>query len=163
MSLYGNINSVSFFRKMNKQLLSRIISQEILYYKFSLANTQTNAYGESKSKFYYPAVLLNCFIRRVDQGTTDVEYGPYESLLLDFIFLRDDLQTINLFPERGDIIVDRNLYFEVDNVVENQLVVGKYPEYSLSTATKNYGSSISIIVNTHHTRSSKLNITQERL
>jgi hypothetical protein len=163
MPLYGNFNSVSFFRKMNKQLISRIICQEILYYKFSLADTEVNIYGESKLKFYYPSVLLNCFIHRQDQTTNDIDYGPDEGQLLDFIFLRDDLQQINVVPERGDIIVDRNLYWEVDNIVENQFVFGKYPEYSLSTATQNYGTSVSITVNTHHTRSTKLNITEERL
>jgi hypothetical protein len=148
---------------MNKELLSRIICQEVLYYKFSLADTTVNAYGEAKSKFYYPAVVLNCFIRRSNQATTDVEYGPDESQALDFAFLRDDLQLINLVPERGDIISDRNLYFEVDNIVENQLAMGKYPEYAITTPTQNFGTSLSIIVNTHHTRQSKLNITRERL
>ena len=163
MPLYGNPNSISFFRKMNKELLSRIICQEVLYYKFSLADTTVNAYGESKSKFYYPEVVLNCFIRRSNQVTNDVEYGPDENQALDFIFLRDDLQLINLVPEKGDIIMDRNLYFEVDNIIENQFAIGKYPEYSITEPTQNFGTSLSILVNTHHTRQSKLNITRERL
>lgn len=163
MPLFGNFRSVSFFRKMNRQLISRIISQEILYYKLSLSDSTTNVYGESKSKFYFPEIILNCFIHRQSQTTNDVEYGPDEAQLLDFIFLRDDLQDINLVPERGDILWDRNLYWEVDNVVENQFVLGKYPEYALSDVTQNYGSSFSIIVNTHHTRPTKLNITEDRL
>ena len=163
MPLYGSFRDVSLFRKLNKELLSRIISQEVLYYKHALKESRTNAYGESKSKFYYPAILLNCFIHRQNQTTEDIDYGPDTAQLQDYIFLRDDLQEINLVPEVGDIISDRNLYWEVDNVVENQFVLGKYPEYSLSDETKNFGNSLSIVVNTHHTRPTKLNITQERL
>lgn len=163
MPLYGRSRDISLFRKLNKELISRIISQEVLYYKFSLGDTTTNAYGESKSKFYYPAILLNCFIHRNDQSTNDVEYGPDTAQLQDFIFLRDDLQEISLVPEKGDILYDRNLYWEVDNIVENQFVLGKEPEYALSETNQDFGSSFSIVVNTHHTRPSKLNITQERL
>lgn len=163
MPLYGRSRDVSLFRKLNKELISRIISQEILYYKFALGESSTNSYGESKSKFYYPAILLNCFIHRNDQTTNDVDYGPDAGQLQDYIFLRDDLQEITLVPERGDIIMDRNLYWEVDGIVENQYVLGKYPEYSLSSETQDFGSSFSIVVNTHHTRPSKLNISKERL
>jgi hypothetical protein len=93
-------------------------------------------------------------------------------------FLRDDLAGLdlsteqnpdikgfsyNIVPEVGDIILWGNHYYEVDNVVENQLIVGKDSNYSYSTNTDNFGSSWSIIVTAHHTRPEKLGITQERL
>jgi hypothetical protein len=52
----------------------------------------------------------------------------------------------------------RNNFFEVDSRIENQLVLGKDPDYSMSTGTLNFGDSFSIRVNTHISRIEKLNL-----
>jgi hypothetical protein len=166
MSLYFGARDISMFRHLNKEVISSIDSEEAVYYKISLRNTNTNAYGETDPKsgrFYYPGVLLNCLIYSEEQTTSDNDTGPDRGQITEFRFLRDDLIDINLVPEIGDVIMWKNLYFEVDNIGEDQLLGGKYPEYSLSEVTKDFGSSWSIVVYTHQTRPTKLNITKDRL
>jgi len=166
MSLYFNYRDISMMRSMNRELISRLICQEIVYYKISTQNTITNAYGETKpstGRFYFPGITLTCFRVVDDQTTNDNNTGPDEAQTIQYRFLRDDLQEINLVCETGDIIMWKEEFFEVDNVIENQMLGGKYPEYSLDPSTDKFGSSWSILVNTHHTRPTKLNIVQSRL
>tara|TARA_R110002073_G_scaffold4613_8_gene29800 strand:+ start:285 stop:515 length:231 start_codon:yes stop_codon:yes gene_type:complete len=59
-------------------------------------------------------------------------------------------------------------YYEVDNVNANQYFMGKNPDYPNSPQIQNpgldeFGSSISIIVETHYVPADKVGITQERL
>jgi hypothetical protein len=166
MSLYLGFRDISMFRHMNRELISGIVAEEVVYYKISIAETTTNSYGEtnpSTGRFYNPGILLNCLREVQNQTTIDSEPGPDQAQVIQYRFLRDDLIDIQLVPERGDIIMWKNEYFEADNVIENQILGGKYPEYALSDATSQFGSSWSILVDTHHTRPTKLNITQDRL
>ena len=97
-----------------------------------------------------------------------------------FKFLRDDLlnkaQDFNinspygadLVVETGDIIMFQERYYEVDNVVVNQFFVGKNPSYPnnpnpYNPGLENFGSSISIICNTHYVPADKVGISLERL
>ena len=79
-------------------------------------------------------------------------------LSIDFRFLKVSLKDINLVPEIGDILLFKNNFYEVDSRVENQLILGKDPDYAISTGTVDFGSSHSIILNTHLSRVEKLNL-----
>lgn len=157
-ALFGGPRARSFFRHHNRQLLNRIIAQEVLYYKFSLKETAVNLYGESKNKMYYQPILLTCLIEAQEQVSEDAEYGKGRNQQTNFRFLRDDLIDLKLYPEAGDIIVWQESYYEVDLVTENQRVMGKNPEYSLQSDLEKYGESWSMICRAHLTGVNKLNI-----
>jgi hypothetical protein len=179
MSLFGTARDASLVRHIGRELVNNIIEQQVGYYKINLAQTTTNMYGESNgSKIYYDPVLINCIIERTPPTWTTDSFGPDTKQDLTVRFLRDDLAGIDLsielpeggrgyaygvVPEVGDIMVWQNNYYEVDGTIENQLFVGKDPNYSYSTDNDNFGSSISIIVNAHYTRVEKLGIEKDRL
>ena len=158
MALFGGPRARSFFRHHNRQLMNRIIAQEVLYYKLSLPETKYNIYGESKSKMYYEPILLTCLYEVSDQTSEDAEYGKSRAQVVNFRFLRDDLIDLNLLPEAGDIISWQESYYEVDLVTENQRVMGKNPEYSLQSDLEKYGESWSMICVSHLTNLNRLNI-----
>jgi hypothetical protein len=158
MALFGGIRARSFFRHHNRQLLNRIISQEVLYYKLSLAETKHNIYGESKTKMYYQPILITCLYEVSEQTSEDAEYGKSRAQIVNFRFLRDDLIDLQLVPEPGDIIGWQESYYEVDLITENQRFMGKNPEYSLQSDLEKYGESWSMICRSHLTNVNKLNI-----
>ena len=49
-------------------------------------------------------------------------------------------------------------FYEVDTRVENQLILGKDPDYAIATETTKFGKSFSILLNTHISRVEKLNL-----
>jgi hypothetical protein len=158
MALYGGPRARSFFRHHSRQVVNRIVAEEVLYYKLSLSETRYNIYGESKNKMYEQPILIACLYMIDDQTSDDQSYGKSVSQTAEFRFLRDDLIDINLVMESGDIIYLKESYYEVGVVVENQFYMGKNPEYSLEEDLQNYGESWSIVCKAHLTGVNKLNI-----
>jgi len=162
LALFGRNRDVLLINSINRELLPDIITQQVGYYKVSLGASTTNMYGEATDKFLSDPVLLNCLITRGEQTWSSDQWGPDINRSISFAFFLEDLKDQQVLPEVGDIIFWYENYYEVDGVTENQYFVGKIPEYSYSTGLNNYGSSISVICNTHLVPADKLGITIER-
>ena len=158
-----------------------IITQQCSFYKFKIEETKVNLYGEAaEEKYYMGPVILNCLIERRDQDYPETDLGTDFDWGATFKFLRDDLLDKNkdfnidtniygadLVPEVGDIIMYQEGYYEIDNIISNQYFVGKNPDYPnapnpLNPGLDQFGSSISIICETHYVPADKVGITQER-
>lgn len=161
--IFGSKNDFSLFVGINRELLSDVVEQDVLYYKISLEDTQVNIYGEGMEKIYWSPLKLNCLITRGDQVMTADEFGSDLTRESSFAFLREDLVDANTVPEVGDIIMWHENYYEVDNVTENQLFLGKDNSYNLTDYGSRFGSSISIICQCHLTRGDRVGITQQRI
>ena len=63
MALFGGARDISLFRGLNRELISDIITQQCIYYKFKLNETKVNMYGEAAgAKFYNEPVIFNALI-----------------------------------------------------------------------------------------------------
>ena len=158
MALFGGSRDISLFNTVSKELINDIIQTEVGYYKFVLEKTTANVYGESMGKMFYEPVRIAGLMQREDQSWSSDDFGSDVNQTVNFRFLKEELENINLIPEVGDILLFRNNFYEVDGKVENQFVMGKDPDYSISTGTTDFGDSFSIIVNTHISRIEKLNL-----
>ena len=162
MALFGGSRDISLFHNLNKELINDIIQTEIAYYKFALEQTQVNVYGEAPGKQYYEPLKIACLIQKQDQEWSADEFGPDVNQGINFRFLKTELKDINLVPEVGDLILFKNNFYEADAKVENQLILGKDPDYALATETTSFGDSFSVIINTHISRVEKLNLVPLR-
>ena len=158
MALFGKSRDINLFHTINDELLKDIIQTEVAYYKFALEQTKTNVYGEAPGKNYYEPMKISCLIERGDQSWSSDNFGSDINQTVDFRFLKQELLTINLIPEVGDLILFRNNFYEVDGRIENQLILGKDPDYSISKGAESSGDSFSIILSTHISRVEKLNL-----
>ena len=187
MALYGEARDISFFRYVNRELMGNIISQQCVYYKYVLAETKINMYGEaSEGRFFYPPVILNCLIERSDQTSPIQEENVGFNWNITFKFLRDDLLDknpdtdnlvnnvygANLVPEVGDIIMYQNGYWEVDNTNANQYFTGKNPDYPnyddngdnpLNPGLENYGWNTAVECQAHYVPEDRINLQIARL
>jgi hypothetical protein len=158
MALFGGSRDVSLFKSLSKELINDIIQTEVAYYKFALEQTNVNVYGEAPGKNYYEPLKVASLINKQDQTWSSDDFGPDINQTIGFTFLKQELKDINLVPQVGDLILFRNNFYEVDSRVENQLILGRDPDYALSTETSNFGDSFSMIVNAHISRVEKLNL-----
>ena len=186
MALFGSARDISLFRHVSRELMADIITQQCSFYKYKLEETKVNIYGEAaEEKYYMGPVLLNCLIERENQSYPESDLATDFTWGATFKFLRDDLLNkmedfneffdptnyqygANLVPEVGDIIMYQDGYYEVDNTNANQYFMGKNPDYPnnvnpINPGLEDFGSSISIICETHYVPADKLGITQERL
>jgi hypothetical protein len=163
MALFGSRRDIGTFTGISRELLENIISQNCGYYKVMLNDTKINVYGEGQTKYYIGPVLINCLIERGDFNSSR-EYSSIEvSREVTFRFFKDHLQETDVFPEIGDVVFYNEHYFEVDNVNENQLIVGKDNDYAYSEGLEKFGNSLSIILKTHYVSPDKLGLNQNRL
>lgn len=158
--LFGSARDIGLLTGISRELLQNIIEQEILYYKFDLKGSKTNIYGESTKKEFHIPVKLNCLITRGDQVVSIQDFGPDLERNASFAFIREDLVETSVVPEVGDIVKWQNSFFEVDTVRENQLFVGKDSRYALTDYGIRFGASVSIIVDCHLTRGTRVGIQE---
>ena len=163
MALFGESRDISFINKINEELLNNVIEQEVDFYEIYIPDSKANLYGESTNKVYYAPVRLTCLIERGDQNVSaDAPFGIDAIQSYTFRFLRKRLVDINLIPQIGDIIENRGNYYEITNTNENQFFVGMDDNYP-KTPGSEFGTSLSIICNTHLARVNRLQIIKSRL
>lgn len=160
MAIFGRNRDIDTFKIISKELVNDIISQQCGYYKVILQDTKSNIYGESQNKTYIGPVLFNCLIERGDYTAPVDEFGVDTTRDVKFRLLRDDMIDANVVSEVGDIVLYNELYYEVDNVNNNQLILGKDDQYAYSDGLENFGNNYSVVLVCHMTRADKLNITK---
>ena len=160
MALYGGARDISMFRRVNRELMGSIISQEVIFYKYNITTTKTNMYGESvEGRNFADPVMLFALIELGSPESPTSDFGVDFTWPITFRFLRDDLLNklneanqgqpfntyqqpniqygANLQPAVGDIIQYQNGYWEVDNTYDTQYFVGKNPDYPYYDAAGN--------------------------
>lgn len=163
MALFGSVRDIATFKIFTKELVEDVVSQEVGYYKVKLGDTQANIYGETTKRYFVGPVLIPCLIVRGDFSRVETDFGLDTDRKVDFRFFKDHLVEANVVPEVGDYVMYNEAYYEVDNVNENQYVLGKNVDYVYSDGTEGFGQSYSIILTTHYSSPDKLGITLERL
>jgi hypothetical protein len=169
MAIFGSARDISMIRKVNRELLHNVITQQCAVYKYALEKTKVNMYGEaSEGRWFNGPVLLNALITVGDKtdGTSDL--GVDFNWDMKFAFLRDDLVDANLVIEIGDVILYQESYFEVDVSFDTQYFAGKDPSYPyeqnpLNPGLGNFGYNVSVIADTHVIPADRVNIIKQRL
>jgi hypothetical protein len=173
MALFGGSRDVSLFRKLNRELMGNIMSQEIVFYKCDVIETKTNMYGEASSgRVFGQPILLNSVIDVGDQTAPIQDDLVGFNWPVTFKFLRDDLVDANLVPEIGDYIMWQNAYWEIDNENIVQFFTGKDPDYPyydengnnpLNPGLQNFGYNVSVICLAHYVPADRVGIDKQRL
>lgn len=169
MALFGSNRDASFVRRMNRELLGNIITQQCAFYKYILSETKVNIYGEaSQGRSFTGPTLLNALITVEGNTSPTSDLGVDFDWPVNFAFLRDDLVDANVHPEVGDIILYQESYWEVDNTNITQFWVGKDPDYPYNTnplnpGLQNFGYNVSIVCECHYVPADRVNIIPTRL
>lgn len=163
--MFTGQRDVSLIRKLNRELMGNIITQQCALYQFKLEETKVNIYGEAAGEKYYDGpFLFNVLIDRENQSYTSGNEGVNVGQGIQFYFLRDDLVDANIVPNVGDIVLYQERYYGVQSTISNQYWGGKNPDYPnnenpLNPGLEEFGNSISILVSTYYIPADKVAIT----
>jgi hypothetical protein len=158
---------------MNREVMGNVISQQCAFYKYKLAETKINMYGEaSGGKYFDGPVLMYALITVGDNTSPTSELGVNFDWPMSFAFLRDDLVDADVHPEVGDVILYQESYWEVDNTNITQFWGGKDPDYPnnssngvnpLNPGLSEFGYNVSVTCECHYVPSDRLNLQRTRL
>ena len=164
-AMFGRSRDIDMFSNINNELLGQVIEQKVGYYQVILDETPSNLYGENENKTFKGPVLLNCLLERGNTESSNDDFGVDTTRTLTVRFFKPHLIKANVVPYIGDIILWNEDYYEIDNVNENQLVVGKDPDYHYSeeNGVPDSGISLSIILTCHYTRPERIGLREDRL
>ena len=161
MALYGGARDISMFRRVNRELMGNIISQEVVFYKYNVTTTKTNMYGESvEGRNFADPIILFALVERGNPESPTSDMGVDFTYPITVRFLKDDLLSptldynagmgfgsnlnplpgnygANVQPAVGDIIQYENGYWEIDNTYNTQYFVGKDPQFPYTDALGN--------------------------
>ena len=121
------------FTRVNKELIGDIrlgkdgiINQQVVLYKISAYDTQTNMYGEAATgKKWKDGVKFACLVDAEDFDWNTDEFGPDDQQNASFHILRQSLIDLSLVIEIGDVFEWNWAYFEINSINENQLIGGQ--------------------------------------
>ena len=169
MALFGSSRDASFLRGMNREVMGNVISQECAFYKYKIAETKVNMYGESSTgRIFDGPTLLNALITPSDNTSPTSDLGVDFDWPVNFAFLRDDLVDAGVHPEVGDVILFQESYWEVDNTNMIQYWAGKDPDYPypgnpLNPNLQDWGYNVSITCECHYVPGDRVNLQPYRL
>ena len=115
---------VRLFDVMNEELIDEIVGQAVDIYKISVENTEDNIYGESTTKYYDKGFRVNCLLLYNEPEMLQDEFGADLNSSIEMYFHRETLNEADFFPEIGDIVDWNKHYWEINSVIEPQLVAG---------------------------------------
>lgn len=148
MGRFATQRGYDFINCINEELLNNVVETPVIVYRIAPENTVINLYGESIAKDYMTGTQINCLIASDEQSTSHEGFGQDTNRNATFNFHRQTLEDLGFYPEYGDIISFDDAYFEVHNIIDNSRFGGKV------------AFDVSIIVETHMTRRSALNIEE---
>ena len=169
--MFTTQRDMSLVRKLNRELMGNIITQQCSVYQFKLEETKVNLYGEADAEKYYDGpFIFNVLINRTNEQYAENIEGVQFGQPIEFYFFRDDIKDADILIRVGDIILYQESYYGVQSTVANQYWGGKNPSYPnninpLNPGLENYGNNLSVLVSTYYIPADKVVISpyQERM
>ncbi len=169
--MFTTQRDMSLVRKLNRELMGNIITQQCSVYQFKLEETKVNLYGEADQEKYYDGpFIFNVLINRTNEQYAENIEGVQFGQPIEFYFFRDDIKDADILIRVGDIILYQESYYGVQSTVANQYWGGKNPSYPnninpLNPGLENYGNNLSVLVSTYYIPADKVAISpyQERM
>ena len=163
--MFTTARDMSLVRKLNRELMGNIITQQCSVYQFKLEETKVNLYGEADAEKYYDGpFIFNVLINRSNEEYAENIEGVQFGQPIEFYFFRDDLKDADILIRVGDIILYQERYYGVQSTVANQYWGGKNPSYPnninpLNPGLENYGNNLSVLVSTYYIPADKVAIS----
>ncbi len=117
---------LAFIDKINKELIQKVVGQEISYHAISLEKSQVNSlYGEAIEKVWDPPVLIYARVLWDNTQSAASAMGVDSKYSAEVYFHRLELIERNVVPREGDFVEFGNVFFEITSVTQPQIVFGQ--------------------------------------
>ena len=115
-------------QQYNNEFVEEVVEVLVRFYKMDVDRTKATFRGETApaGKKYDRVIELHSLVVPDDQQTDDADYTYDVNRAANFGFQRERLKDKDFYPQRGDLIEWDEEFFEIENVVDNELLGTKY-------------------------------------
>jgi hypothetical protein len=115
-------------QQFNEEFVREVVEVVVRFYKMDVDRTKATFRGETapEGKEYSRVIELETLVVPEDQQTDDGEFTYDVDRTANFGFQRERLKEKDFYPQRGDLIEWDEEFFEIENVVDNELLGTKY-------------------------------------
>jgi len=124
MPIFWTEKEHEFIKKLNDELIGKVISQKIIYFKIK-NTTEANIYGESKNKILSEGIEIDALVNiqdKVEQTNRTIGYDT--KYTLEVFFQKDNIIEKNAEVAPGDYIKYGNIMYEITSCTETKFVFG---------------------------------------
>lgn len=116
---------VNFVNAINRELIQRVVGQEVYYYAILAEKTKKNdLYNEAINKVWAQPVKVNCLVMYENTQEQIGMLPPDSKYQLDIYFHTEELKERNVTPKMGDFVIFDGIAFEIHQVTEPQILWG---------------------------------------
>lgn len=125
-TLFVNDKERRFFAQLTKEVVQRIISQEIIYYSVSTEDTKVDdLYNEAINKTVYAPVVINALVLYKDPQNKADKFSLDTVYEIEAYVAKSELAERNLSPLQGDFLSFGDVFYEIIKLTEPQLYYGQ--------------------------------------
>jgi hypothetical protein len=116
----------AFIHRVNKELIQRVIGQEVYYYAILAEKTKAHdLYNESVQKVWSAPVVANALVYYENSTEQVTSVAPDSKFNLDIYFHKYELEERKMVPRMGDFVLFGEVLFEIFSVTEPQMIFGQ--------------------------------------
>lgn len=135
MSLFRSRKDIEFVKKINQELIEKVLGEKILYIPVSKKYSEASFYNEAEEKVFDPPIEIYALIEWLPQDITTTKYGHDIVSNLKVSILGKHLADINVKPYEGDFVEYDGVRFEISKIEIPSQIFGRAHEdigYQLS-------------------------------
>jgi hypothetical protein len=134
--LFVGTREIDFFDSITKELIQKIVSQKVFYYPVSAEHTKTNElYDEAIRKTVYTPVEIKALILYNEPNQTVSQFSYDTIYSIEVYFHIHELKERNIIPREGDFVKFGKIMYEIEKLVQPQIVYGQIDEKVMLKAT----------------------------
>lgn len=126
--LFRGKHDIAYLKRLNREVVERVVGEKITYYAMSKKFTSANFYGEAKEKVFEPPVEIYTLVEWQDQDIKTDKFGQDVAYKIAFYPLLETVTEKNLSPREGDFIEYDEKFFEISNISYPTQMLGKESE-----------------------------------
>jgi|SRR3990167_224587 len=124
--LFVTPKEIDFFNSITKELIQRIVAQEITYYSVSEEHTKTHdLYEEAIRKTVFVPVTINALVLYDPPKQTANQFSIDTIYSIEAYFHIHELRERNIIPREGDFVKFGNIFYEIEKLTRPQIVYGQ--------------------------------------
>ena len=114
-------------KKINDEIIERVIGQTVVYYPISLEHTNFHPlYGEAINKTFLPPVRVHALVQWQGIQSTNTNVGIDKRSSIDVFFHKRRLvEDQDLFVREGDFVLYGKIFYEIVNLAEPKQLFGQ--------------------------------------